>query len=44
MGVGVLPHVTRAPTEFSSTQICFISRPVCLGAPRVHQNMRRVHH
>ena len=29
--VGVLPHVTRAPTEVFSILICFLSRPVCLG-------------
>jgi len=23
--VGVLPHVTRAPTEFFSAQICFLA-------------------
>ena len=31
MGVSVLAHGTRAPTEGFSTQICFFSRPVCLG-------------
>jgi len=31
MGVGVMTHGTRAPTEGFSTQISFFSRPVCLG-------------
>ena len=30
-GSSVFPHVTRAPTEGFSTQICFFSRPVCVG-------------
>jgi len=29
--VGVSPHVTRAPTEGFSNQICMFSRPGCVG-------------
>jgi len=36
-GSSVFPHVTRAPTEFFSTQICFFSRPACVG----FSNLRR---
>jgi len=31
MGVGVLPHVTRAPLRVFFTQIRFCGRPVSLG-------------
>ena len=30
-GSSVFPHVTRAPTEFFFIQICFLSRPGCVG-------------
>jgi len=30
-GSSVFPHVTRAPIEFFFIQICFLSRPGCVG-------------